>query len=285
MEGIKIDGKSAAIGACVGGLLGGVLVFVACRRSFNERLDHEIAAVKHHYQVRAEASAAQSADSMERPVPTLADMLGQPGVSVGFADPLRNHEVSWIHPNDLVVRKAGVRDSVSNPDVEYVDDSGVERDFYGNAVDHLAAIKASEDKLKTDLAAFDPADPRLEGCDPEDEDEVVAWPPANRIRTQPYVISAAEFAEGAATGVHQCLTIKWYNEDRVLLDDQQAPIPDVRRTTGPLSKGGFGGVSGDPNIRYVRNERLEVDFEILFHEGSYTELVLNYGTANPRNRQ
>lgn len=120
---------------------------------------------------------------------------------------------------------------------------------------------------------------------PSDADLSIPWPPAERDRSKPYVISADEFAEGPEEGVHQCLTIKWYDEDKVLVDDQDQPIPDIRRTSGPLSKSGFGGVSGQPNIRYVRNERLEIDFEILFSEQAYIEAVLSYGTVNPRNRQ
>jgi hypothetical protein len=279
MEGIKIDGKSALLGGAAGLVAGGLLGYILARRAFNAKLDSEIAAVKHHYYLRA-ASARSSSDAVERAVPTLADWLGQPGVCVGYLDPRDDDKeyISWIHPEDLVVRQTQVPDrDVSSPGVEYVDSNGLERDFYGNTVDHAQAIKASEERLMADLE-LPPSAADVSGD--------VLWPPANRDRSKPYVISDAEFAEGCTDDgcVHQCLSIRWYDEDEVLVDDRDQPIPDVRRTTGPISKASFGGVAGEPYIMYVRNEKLQVDFEIAFDERAYTEAVLNYGTANPRKR-
>lgn len=250
MEGIKFDVKSLVAGALAGVVAGAGLGYILSRNSFDKRLDEEVAALKHHYQLRA-ATARANADAVERPVPALADRLGQPGVRVGFRDPDDLDIVNWIEPANLVVKEA--------------------------ADDHVDAIKASEGRIMADLALVD--------VDPADAEPDASWPPANRDRTKPYVISDAEFAEGAQEGYHQCLTIKWYNGDKVLLDDKDQPITDILRTTGAIHKNGFGGVSGDPNIRYVRNENLEVDFEILFDPGSYVEEVLNYGNPNPRNRR
>lgn len=112
-------------------------------------------------------------------------------------------------------------------------------------------------------------------------DEPLDWPPPSRDKTKPYVISPAEFSE-SLVGWQQ-LSITYYAGDKVLADDAEQPIRDVLMTTGPISREGFGGISEDPSIRYIRNEKLELDFEIRWDDRSYAEAVLNYG--NPENPQ
>jgi hypothetical protein len=228
MEGFKIDGKSAAVGAGAGALLGGVLVYLACRRSFNAKLNAEVDAVKRHYQLRADASASRGDNTVERPVSPVAEELGRDAQPMGPA---------------------------------------------------ISSDDAAE-------GGFDP----LEGLDEEPEvvfegipDGALVWPPANRDRNKPYIISEDEFNEGAEG--HQSLTITWYEGDFTLTDDQEKPLRDTRSYVGDISKGTFGGVSCQPYIMYVRNERLEIDFEIKYDERAYVDAVLNYGDPNPRNRK
>jgi hypothetical protein len=52
------------------------------------------------------------------------------------------------------------------------------------------------------------------------------------------------------------------------------------RTVGELDKSFFGGVSGSKHLAYVRNEVLEVDFEIVFDSRTYVDAVLGYGNPN-----
>jgi hypothetical protein len=118
--------------------------------------------------------------------------------------------------------------------------------------------------------------------DGRDQAPDAGWPPVERDHSKPYVISAEEFSE-TDIGWQQ-LTITYYAADKVLVDDKEQPIRDVRNTTGPLTSGDFGGISGDPNIRFVRNERLELDFEIVLDGRSYADVVLNYGNPDRRNR-
>lgn len=104
---------------------------------------------------------------------------------------------------------------------------------------------------------------------PEDED----WeePPG------PFEISEAQFGELADQGF-QTISVTFYAGDKVLCDDKDGPIPDIEGNVGVLSPKAFDGkASGDPNIRYVRNRRLEVDFEILLKPGSFAGEVLGYG--------
>jgi hypothetical protein len=93
--------------------------------------------------------------------------------------------------------------------------------------------------------------------------------------SNPHVISLDEFSEERET--YQKLTITYYAADDVLADDREQPIRDVVGTVGPDIGDKFGQKSDDPNIVYIRNSRLEVDFEVVLDKRPYTEVVLGYG--------
>lgn len=89
---------------------------------------------------------------------------------------------------------------------------------------------------------------------------------------KPYIITHDEFYESE----NQMVTLTWYEGDEVLADEKDAHIPDIDRVVGEdnLLRIGYG--SGDPNVLYVRNEKMEVDFEVVKNEGKYTEQVLGF---------
>lgn len=102
--------------------------------------------------------------------------------------------------------------------------------------------------------------------------------PLKRNLNGPHVIDVEELGE-TPPGWQQ-ITITWYTEDNVVVDDKEQPIRNPETIIGPLTLDGFGGISGDPNIRYVRSPKLEVDFEIILDRRSYTDVVLGYGQPN-----
>jgi hypothetical protein len=101
----------------------------------------------------------------------------------------------------------------------------------------------------------------------------------DRDLSGPYAIDLEDFCN-APEGQQQ-ITITYYASDKVLVDDQNNPIPDIVGNVGQLSALDFGGISQDPHIRYVRNERIDVDFEIILHSGSFAQEVLHYGRPDP----
>lgn len=113
----------------------------------------------------------------------------------------------------------------------------------------------------------------------EAEHERGGWDYAIELRIReenpdkPYIIHVDEFEEGEAS--HERAVLTYFEEDDVLVDDQELPtIPDVDGTVGEDNLSQFGHGSNDKNTLYVRNERLGLDFEITRHEGSYTKSVL-----------
>ena len=106
----------------------------------------------------------------------------------------------------------------------------------------------------------------------------VVWPPPDRDTAKPYRIAVEEYSEEEET--YEKLSMTWFEGDNVLTDDKDQPVRDVNGTTGPLRLEDFGGVSEDPHVMYVRNHRLEVDFEIILDRRNYLDAILNYGNPS-----
>ena len=99
-----------------------------------------------------------------------------------------------------------------------------------------------------------------------------------RDRTVPYHITEEEFAE-EHNHDYQKLSITFYEGDGTLVDDKDQPVPDINGTVGPDLAEAFGYGSNDPDVAYIRNERLEVDFEVSRDMRTFAELL---GYGNPK---
>lgn len=89
---------------------------------------------------------------------------------------------------------------------------------------------------------------------------------------EPYVIALAEFATDEQQYAKETLT--YYLGDNVLVDDAERPIDDVEGTVGEINLEHFGHGSEDDDIVYVRNDKRDIDFEIVRVDKSYVEFVL-----------
>lgn len=98
---------------------------------------------------------------------------------------------------------------------------------------------------------------------PEEED---------RDPEHPYLITKEECFE-SATEFDQ-VTVTYYVGDDVLVDDKESPIDEVDEIVGVSNLQRFGEGSGDPNVVYVRNNRLGLDYEIVRSKGKYAVDVL-----------
>jgi hypothetical protein len=97
-------------------------------------------------------------------------------------------------------------------------------------------------------------------------------PTSKPVRTLPYVISFEDFCE--SEDAHDKITITYYAGDGVLVDEDEEIIDDVERLVGEnnlINK--FGEGSDDPDVLYVRNERLAIDYEVIRQHTSYGEVV------------
>jgi hypothetical protein len=90
----------------------------------------------------------------------------------------------------------------------------------------------------------------------------------------PYVISFEEFAENE--GSHEQATLTYYAGDDILADAKDDPIDNTEKVVGDDNLLRFGHGSSDPNVVYVRNEALDLDFEIVKSNGEFAREVLGF---------
>lgn len=85
----------------------------------------------------------------------------------------------------------------------------------------------------------------------------------------PYIIHHDEFH--AREYEYPQTTLTYYAGDDVLVDEKDVPIYNYARIVGELK---FGHGSQDESIVYVRNEKLEGEYEIILENGHYAIEVL-----------
>lgn len=83
---------------------------------------------------------------------------------------------------------------------------------------------------------------------------------------KPYVISPDEFAESE----YNVQTLNYYS-DGVVADDDYNVVTDIEGYLGPDALSSFGIY--DLDVVYVRNEKYEIDYEILLDERRYYDIV------------
>lgn len=91
----------------------------------------------------------------------------------------------------------------------------------------------------------------------------------NRTPEKPYVLHVTEFIN-RESGFDQS-TLTYFAKDGVVVDELNEPLEDWVATLGPLK---FGHGTNDRNAVYIRNEKLQHEFEVLLSEGSYAEEVM-----------
>ena len=76
---------------------------------------------------------------------------------------------------------------------------------------------------------------------------------------------------------HSHSVLTYYRGDAILCDELDSPIYDPERVVGKLE---FGKGSQDPNVVYIRNEKLMADYEVLLDPGYYQVEVLGQQVEN-----
>jgi hypothetical protein len=97
----------------------------------------------------------------------------------------------------------------------------------------------------------------------------VAEEMANRSPDAPYVIHLNEFVN-KESGYHQS-SLEYYEGDSILSDENSVPIYAPEKIVGRLE---WGRGSMDPDVVYIRNERLSAEYEITRNPGSFQIEVL-----------
>lgn len=86
------------------------------------------------------------------------------------------------------------------------------------------------------------------------------------VGTKPYTVSPEEFGEKEG---YEIISLVYF-EDGVLTDDQHVPVDNIEKTVGLDSLSKFGEYEDDSV--FVRNDFLEIDYEILKDYRKYSDL-------------
>ena len=104
----------------------------------------------------------------------------------------------------------------------------------------------------------------------EDDEELTTEEVAQNQRG-PHLISVREFSEGKPGYSH--VTLTYYEGDGSVVEEDEALVDDVDTLIGPDALEMFGRRSGDRNTVFIRNPRLNIDYEVVRENGSYGELT------------
>jgi len=94
---------------------------------------------------------------------------------------------------------------------------------------------------------------------------------AGRTGEHPFIMHYEEFQQSECS--HQ-LTITYFEGDDVLVDESDEVITKKDEVVGMDNLGKFGHGSNDPNVVYIRNPKLDVEYEVLLHKGHYAIEIL-----------
>jgi len=150
-----------------------------------------------------------------------------------------------------------------------IGDSKLVRDAAEAMVDYqgISTEKAKEQSVhEITKNVFDEIQPEVE---PEEEELLL-----ERDESKPYVISYDEFMTGEKDYIQRNLV--YYAGDNALVDEADQPIPAIDEVVGEDNLQRFGVASKDPNVVYVRNEIMSLDFEIARSEGKFAHEVLGF---------
>lgn len=96
----------------------------------------------------------------------------------------------------------------------------------------------------------------------------------NRSEDYPFIITQEEWLENEPE--HDQVTVTFYEEDGMLADEQDKPVPDSDEIVGDVNLNRFGYGSKNNNIVYIRNMKMGVDYEVTRSFGSYAQEVLGF---------
>lgn len=129
-------------------------------------------------------------------------------------------------------------------------------------------ISKLEEKFNSDISAEDIPEITYENKNVF-SNEASAWDYDSELQFrndgQPYIIHYDEFMSNE-TGYHQ-ETLTYYRGDDIVADQQDSPIYNYSSLMGELR---FGHGSNDPNVVYIRNDEIHMEWEVLLHEGSFS---------------
>lgn len=237
-------GLGLAAGAAIGGFAAWKVAYAKAEAKYSEISAEEIAQARDHYNAKA---AALENEASKRDLSEIVRERGyvpEPDESEMSASP----PLAVAPPAAVTDRAAEIAESEDAAAGEPPDDEGL--------------VEAPEPVTRNVFH---------EHGEPED---VWDWHKERSQRTpmRPYVIHYDEREEQQAYDV---VTYTYYEQDDVVCNERDEPLSEEERESiiGEENLSKFGHGSRDATVVYVRNDRLEMDMEIIQSPNSFAEEV------------
>lgn len=133
-------------------------------------------------------------------------------------------------------------------------------------------IKRLEEQDEEQLSRFEKRSGRVPIEDAEDYTPYNVF--SKTDSDTPYPITHDEYF--AAEKNYEQITLTYFERDDTLVNDQDTPVA-TDDTIGDEALTKFGHGSKDPNVVYVRNDKLQIDYDVTLSRGSYVEEALGLG--------
>jgi hypothetical protein len=107
------------------------------------------------------------------------------------------------------------------------------------------------------------------------KDDVWDWDieRAQRTHDRPYILHQTEFFEKERDEGYARLTYTYYAGDETLTDEAEEIVENPDTVVGTFNLDKFGHGADDVDVLYVRNQRLQMEFEICRTDESYQEAM------------
>lgn len=237
-------------GISAGLVVGAGVAHTVTKRKYQQLADQEIAGMKKFY---------SEARVVEQTKPDLNDLVDELGYNERSEE-----ELSTIGPEEAAYIKE-TQEAAALASIRLAEELDGE-DATDKWLKAAGTINVSnpEDDLELDRNVFEEAN--------SDHPE---WDYAREVKSRtddrPFVIHKDEFENGELE--YEQATLTYYEGDDVVADMRDSAIDDVDHVLGLDSLQKFGYGSGDANVVYVRNDRLQLDYEIVKSDGSFAEEV------------
>lgn len=263
-------------GAAAGVVIGALVAKQHYQKLYSEKSDAEIAEIKKHYRETAEEELRNVKESYDLLHDAERDSPEERAAYLSRLDDLQ-YGGSILNESDDIQPKAGV-------DLDEQLQKKLDDDHYN----HEKVIEADDPRwpvngesvdihrLAEEMARPKRFVPEVKVIATDDDDEVDIY--SERDTDVPHVISQVEFfTEGE--GQTQ-VWLKYYKGDSTLVDDRDNIITNRDDVVGEGTLEMFGVASGDPNLVYVRNLEMGIDYEIAKHDSDYAEIVAGFIKTN-----
>lgn len=137
--------------------------------------------------------------------------------------------------------------------------------------------RIAQEAYTTDVNVFD----KYASQDEEDEEKEEHGDMPNP--DHPYLITSDEYIKGER--YPDQLSLRYFEEDDTLIEDRGETPVSIEDTIGTEALTQFGRNPKNRDTIHVRNEKLQVDFEVQRDKRSYTEVILGIQDTKPAQRK